>query len=172
MHKQAQDPNAPVTVPGVPAVAPPKLLKEMRQQDLLLQKIVKMEKTMAAQDPNHQKSRSNWLQLAHTVRAMPAGPNKLKSETLLLKLAKEMSQKEAGEIQEQKEGAPEKKMAPTEQAAAEQAPPAMAKSGPPAVQGEDAALRAKRALIKRVLVTKAQTKTVSLHRLIVYTDVL
>merc|ERR1719506_451895 len=109
-----------------------------------------MEKTMAAQDPNHQKSRSNWLQLAHTVRGMPAGPNKLKSETLLLKLAKEMSQKEAGEIQEHKEGAPEKKTAP-----AEQAPPAMAKPRPPAVQGEDAAaLKAKRALIKRVLVTK------------------
>jgi len=99
MHKHEMDPDRAVKMPGVPAVAPPKLLKQMQEQDKLLRKIAKMENLMLKKDPNHVKSRQNWLDLEASVRHMEAGPEKLKSEGLLLKLAKEMSEKEAQEMQ-------------------------------------------------------------------------
>lgn len=144
VHKAPVDPNLPTTMPGVPAVAPPKFLKQMQKQDALLQKIVKMEKTMATQDPKHQKSRSNWLQLAQNVKEMPAGPDKLKSENLLLKLAQEMSQKEKSELQDDQQKA---KNPPTQPQAAPATAPAQG-------GGAAAALAGKRALVKRMLVTK------------------
>jgi hypothetical protein len=103
MHKKPMDPNRATTMPGVPAEASPKLLKQMKKQDTLLKKIRVMEEWEFKNDPLHKKSRENWLELAEQIKHMPPSPEKLKNEMLLLKLAKQLAAKETLEHKKMKE---------------------------------------------------------------------
>lgn len=94
VHKKPLNPNTAVKMPGVPKVAPPKLVAQLKKQDKLLNHIAKLESAMLKKHADHAGSRKSWLALEDRVLKMPAGPNKLKSENLLLKLAKEMSQED------------------------------------------------------------------------------
>jgi len=96
-HKHALNPNMALPMPGVPAKASPKLLRAMKKQGKLLHKIIKMETWEAAKDPLHKKTRQKWLALAATIKHLPPGPDKMKEQVLLLKLAKQLADKEKGE---------------------------------------------------------------------------
>jgi len=93
-HKHALNPNVALPMPGIPAKASPKLLHAMKKQSKLLHKIVKMEKWEYQKDPLHKRTRKKWLTLAATIKHLPPGPDKMKEQVLLLKLAKQLADKE------------------------------------------------------------------------------
>jgi len=111
-HKKPLNPNEAISMPGVPAEASPHLLKAMKKQDKLLAKIFKMETWESTHDPLHKKTRKKWLQLAGTINHMSPGPEKMKSQVALLKLAKQLADKE------KKEQTQAKKIATSKPAAA------------------------------------------------------
>jgi len=94
VHKKAMDPNQAVEMPGVPKTAPHKLVAQLAKQDKLLGHIAKLENKMIKTHKAHQDSRRSWIALETKVVKMAPGPNKLQSENLLLKLAKEMSKED------------------------------------------------------------------------------
>jgi len=96
-HKHALNPNVALPMPGIPAKASPKLLRTMKRQSKLLHKIIKMEEWEYDKDPLHKKTRKKWLDLAATIKHLPPGPDKMKEQVLLLKLAKQLADKENSE---------------------------------------------------------------------------
>jgi hypothetical protein len=114
-HKKPLDPNVAISMPGVPAEASAHLLKAMKKQDGLLKHIVKMEKYEMKHDPLHRATRSKWLGLAATIKHMSPGPEKMKSQIMLLKLAKELADKEKAEQKKEKKiaaSSPDKHVSP------------------------------------------------------------
>jgi len=108
-HKKPLDPNAAISMPGIPAKASASLQAAMKEQDMLLTKIINMEKTEEKMDPLHKQARLKWLKLAKSVQHMAPSPAKLKNEHLLLMLAKNLAKKEMIEHEEMKKVAAEKK---------------------------------------------------------------
>merc|ERR1711971_1350966 len=96
-------------MPGIPAKASASLQAAMKEQDMLLNKIIKMEKTEERMDPLHKQARLKWLKLAKSVQHMAPSPAKLKYEHLLLMLAKNLAKKEMIEHEQMKKVAAEKK---------------------------------------------------------------
>jgi len=96
-HKHPVNPNGIITMPGIPAKAPPGMLKAMKKQDKLVKKILAMEEREAKMDPLHKKARANWIKLAKTMQHMPPGPVKLKNERLLMQLARNLAVREMQE---------------------------------------------------------------------------
>merc|ERR1711907_823542 len=93
-HKHAINPNGVVTMPGIPAKAPPGMKKAMHEQDANLKKVLAMEPKEATMDPMHKKARANWIHLAKSIQHMPPGPTKFKNEKLVLHLAKNLALRE------------------------------------------------------------------------------
>jgi len=86
-HKNKLNPRGIITMKGVPAEAPPKLLRAMKEQNALLQKVRALEAEAAKMDPLQKHQRLQWIHLAKGVQHMAPGPAKLKSIHLLMNLA-------------------------------------------------------------------------------------
>lgn len=115
-HKHELNPNMALPMPGIPAKASPKLEKAMKKQETLLKKITKLEKWEYKKDPLHKQTRKKWLELADSIKHLPPGPDKMKEQVLLLKLAKQLADKEkkeaSGAKKLAKDESGEKKVAP------------------------------------------------------------
>jgi len=94
-HKKPLCVNCAIAMPGIPEEAPKALRDAMAKQDKLLAKIVKLEKQEMKNNPSNQ--RAQWLTLYKSIQHMPPGPDKFKNENLLLKLAKQLADKEENE---------------------------------------------------------------------------
>jgi hypothetical protein len=101
-HKKKVNPAGVITIAGIPAKASPQMQKAMKQQDDLLNKVTRLEKIASVSDPLEKKQRINWLKLANKVKSMQAGPNKMKSEHVLMKLAKHIGDAEKDLVRQQK----------------------------------------------------------------------